>query len=78
MTDSTLYDSYLNYFASAQVFGRAPMTKDQFQKVWSTLADPKREFWAKRFRKGFECVVESESDLYRDSLGRLVTSSKAA
>lgn len=78
MTDSTLYDSYLSYFASAKILDRTPMTKDQFQKVWATLAETKRQFWGKRFRMGFDAVVESEAELYGDSLGSLVSSSKAA
>ena len=78
MTDLALYDLYLRYFECARMFDCTPMAKDEFYRVWDTLPETKRQFWTQRFRKGFDAVVDLEAAKYGNSLGRIVSASKAA
>ena len=78
MTDTTLYNSYLQYFSSANAAGCQPMTIEGFQHFWKSLLDSEREVWAKKFRIGFERVVSTEATFYRNAFKNSARPAKAA
>jgi hypothetical protein len=78
MINTTLYNSYLKYFACAKAPGCQPMSPEIFQQLSLSLSATKRELWAKKFRKGFEQVVLSEAVSYRNAFGDPALPAKAA